>query len=85
MKVHYNVKGKFNNMEQLEMEYQEIDIWKVNEFNFLNEKVEEFSSSQNLVNLRSPSCLMKKNLSILFMRYKQIIYSVFLSDMVMCC
>ena len=30
-------------------------IWKVNEFDFLNEEVEEFTSrwSQNLVNVRS--------------------------------
>ena len=25
------------------MEYWEIDIWKINEFNFLNEEVEEFT------------------------------------------
>ena len=33
--------------------------WKINEFNFLNEKVEEFTStwSQNLVNVRNPSNL----------------------------
>ena len=38
-------------MEQVEMEYYEIDIWKANEFNFLNEEVEEFTSSQNFLNL----------------------------------
>ena len=27
------------------MEYWEMDIWKVNDFNFLNEDVEEFTSS----------------------------------------
>ena len=45
------------------MEYWEIDIWKFNEFNFLNEEVEEFISkwSQNLVNVRSPSYL-KQNI-----------------------
>ena len=34
-----------------------MDIWKVNEFIFLNEEVEEFGSkwSQNLVHVRSPS------------------------------
>ena len=39
-----------------------MDIWKVNEFNFLNEEVEELTSrwSQNLVNLRSPSYLKEK-------------------------
>ena len=39
------------------MEYWEMDIEKVNEFNFLNEEVEEFTSrwSQNFVNVRSPS------------------------------
>ena len=37
-------------------------IWKVNEFNFLNEEVEEFTSRwiQNLVNLRSPNYLKEK-------------------------
>ena len=31
-------------MEQLQMEYWKMDIWNVNEFKFLNEKVEEFTS-----------------------------------------
>ena len=31
------------NMEQVQMEYREINIWKVNEFNILNEEVEEGS------------------------------------------
>ena len=44
------------------MEYSEMDIWKVNEFNFLDRKVDEFTSrwSQNLVNLRRPTYLKKK-------------------------
>ena len=44
------------------MEYWEIDIWKVNEFDFLNEEVEEFTSrwSQNLVNIRIRSYLKQK-------------------------
>ena len=29
-----NVKGKLNNMELVEMKYREMDIWKVNQFNF---------------------------------------------------
>ena len=39
-----------------------MDIWKVNEFNFLNEEVQEFTSrrTQNLVNIRSPSYLKQK-------------------------
>ena len=39
-----------------------MDIGKVNEFSFLNEEVEEFTSrwSQNLVNARSPSYLKQK-------------------------
>ena len=43
-----------------------MDIWKVNEFNFLNEEVEEFMSrwNQNLVNIKSPSSLSKKPLNI---------------------
>ena len=49
-------------MEEVEMEYSEMDIWKINEFNFLDRKVDEFTSrwSQNLVNLRRPSYLKKK-------------------------
>ena len=45
------------------MEYRKTDIWKVNEFNFLNEEVEEFTSrwSQNLVNVSCPSYLKEKN------------------------
>ena len=39
-----------------------MDIEKVNEFDFLNEGVEEFISrwNQNLVNVRSPSYLKEK-------------------------
>ena len=53
---------ELNNLEQVQMEYREMDIWKVNEFNFLNEEVEDFTSrwSQNLVNVRSPSYLKQK-------------------------
>ena len=41
-----------------------MSIWKVNEFNFLNEEVEKFTIrwSQNLVNVRSPSYLKQKAL-----------------------
>ena len=44
------------------MDYWEMDIEKVNEFNFLNEEVEEFTSrwSQNLVNVRIPSSSKQK-------------------------
>ena len=40
-----------------------MDIWKVNEFNFLNEEIEEFTSrwSQTLVNVRSHSYLKQRN------------------------
>ena len=50
-------------MEQVQIEYWEMDIWKVNEFNFLNEEVEEFLDrrSPNLVNVRSPSYLKQKS------------------------
>ena len=46
----------------MQIEYWEADIWKVNEFNFLNEEVEEFSNRwcPNLVNVRSPSYLKQK-------------------------
>ena len=55
-------------MEQLQIEYWEMDIWKVNEFNFLNEEVEEFTSrwSQNLVNVTSPSYRSKKPVNIVY-------------------
>ena len=48
---------------------QVIDIEKVNEFNFLNEEVEELASrrSQSLVNARSSSYLRQKT-PVLFMR-----------------
>ena len=59
---------ELNNMEQVQMEYREANIWKVNEFTFLNEEVEEFTSrwSQNLVNVRSPSYLKQKTLNIVY-------------------
>ena len=45
-----------------------MDIEKVNEFNFLNEKVEEFTirRSQNLFNARSPGYLKEKSLNALY-------------------
>ena len=64
LKIHCeNNKRKLNNMEQVHMGYRKRDIWKVNEFNFLNEEVEEFTSrwSQNLVNVRNSSYLKQKN------------------------
>ena len=44
-------------MQQVQVENSEMDIWKVNDFNFLNEEVEEFLNrwSMYLVNVRSPS------------------------------
>ena len=41
-----------------------MDIEEINEFNFLNEEVEEFSNRwrQSLVNVRSPSYLNQKAL-----------------------
>ena len=49
-------------MEQVQIENSEMDIWKVSDFNFLNEKVEEFSNwwSLYLVNVRSLSYLKQK-------------------------
>ena len=46
-------------MEQVQIGYWEMNIWKVNEFNFFNEEVEEFTSreSQSLANVRVPSYL----------------------------
>ena len=47
---------------QIQIEYWEIDICKVNELDFLIEEVEEFTSrwSQNVVNIRSPRYLKQK-------------------------
>ena len=59
-----NDERKVNNMEQVQVEYWwEMDNWKVNEFNFLNEEVEGCTCrwSQNLVNVGSPSYLKQKN------------------------
>ena len=44
-------------MELVQIENWEMDIWKVNDFNCLNEEVEQFSNqwSPYLVNVRSPS------------------------------
>ena len=55
-------------MEQVKMEYRKMDIWKFNEYNFLNEEVEEFTSrwSQNLVNVRSCSYLKEKTFEYCF-------------------
>ena len=41
-----------------------MDIWKVNEFNLLNEEIEEFARrrSQNMINIRSPSHSSSKEL-----------------------
>ena len=49
-------------MEQVQIEKSEMDIWKVSDFNFLNEEVEEFSNgwSLHLDNVRSPSYLKQK-------------------------
>ena len=62
----------------------EMHIEKRNE---LDEEVEKFTSrwSQSLVDLISPSYLKQKNLRTLFMRHKQIIYSIFHSNMVIFC
>ena len=52
-------------MEQVKMKYWEMDIWKVNEFDFSNEEVEKFTCkwSQNLVNVRIPIATSSKKLS----------------------
>ena len=54
---------ELSNMEQVHMEYRERVVWKVNKFNFLNEKVEKFTSrwSKNLLNVRSANYLKQKN------------------------
>ena len=40
----WNIQGKLSNLEQIQMEYWEMDIWKGNEYNFFNEEVEKFTS-----------------------------------------
>ena len=47
---------------------QVTDIEKVNEFNFLNDEVEEFTSrwSQSLVNAKSTSYFKQKTFSIVY-------------------
>ena len=54
-----------------------MDIERVNEFNFLNEVVEKFTTrlNQNLVNVRGLS----------YLRHKDITYLLFHSDIVICC
>ena len=49
-------------MEQLWMEHWEMDFEKINEFNFLNEELEEFMTRwvQSLASVRSPSYLNQK-------------------------
>ena len=56
-------------------------------FFFLNQEGVKFTSrwSQSLVNVGNVSFLKQKNLRILFMSYKQFIFSVFHSNMVMFC
>ena len=55
-------------MDKVQMEYWEMDIWKVNEFNFLNEEVEKFTSSwsKKLVNVGSPSYLSQIALNVVY-------------------
>ena len=55
-------------MEEIKMEYWKMNIWKVNEFNFLNETVEEFASrcSQNLVNIRGLAIWSNKPFNIVY-------------------
>ena len=76
-------------MGQVQMEDRKMDIWKVNDFNFINEEVEEFTSrsSENLVNVRSSSYLKQKNFEYYFSGINRlyIIYSVFHLDTLMGC
>ena len=53
-------------MDQIRMKYWEMDVWKVNEFNVLNEEVEECTSSwiQNLVNVSTLATWSKRFLNI---------------------
>ena len=55
-------------MQQVQVENSEMDIWKVNDFNFLIEEVEEFLNrwSMYLVNVRSPANWSKKPSNIVY-------------------
>ena len=75
-------------MEQVQTQYWGMNIWKVNEFNFLNEEVEEFISRcrQNLVNVRSHSCLKQKTFEYFLWGIDYIFsFSFGHGDMMMCC
>ena len=69
-----NVKEKLNNMGNF------------NEFNFSNEEVEEKLRAGGVKAwlMQEVPVTRCQNLRILFMRHKQIIYSVFLSNKMMC-
>ena len=55
-------------MEEVKSKYWEMDIEKVNEFNFLNEEVEEFTRRcQSSANVRSPSLWGINRLDIQFL------------------
>ena len=55
-------------MEEVKSKYWEMDIEKVNEFNFLNEEVEEFTRRcQSSVNVRIPSLWGINRLDIQFL------------------
>ena len=70
------------------MQYWEMNIWKVNEFNYLSEEVEEFTSKccQNLVNVRNHSYLKQKTFEYFLWGINYIfIFPFGHGDMVMCC
>ena len=50
-------------MEQVQIEYWKMDIWKANEFNILSEEVEQLRKrwSPTLGNVRSPRYLKQRN------------------------
>ena len=62
-----------------------MEIWKVNEFNFLNELVEELISrwSQNLANTRSPSYLKQEIKYIYMVKYIHICIMFLMHDKLM--
>ena len=64
-----------------------MDIWKVNEFNFLNEQVEELTSrrSQPWLMQESLATYIKKPLNIVYEAQTDYIFSFFYPDMVMRC
>ena len=69
-------------MEQVQMEYWEVNIWKVKEFNFLNEKSRNLQTGGVRAWWEALAIWRKKPSNIVYEAY--IVYVVFHSDKVIC-